>query len=235
MPQNRCQYVGVAVLLSLALVAPAQQAKKSGNKPIWQETFNVDKANLGDTGRNTYFILEPGYRLTFEHGKDTLIVTVLDETKVVDGVMTRIVEERETSGGQLVEVSRNYFAIDRTAHDVYYFGEDVDEYRNGKITGHEGAWLSGVNGARFGLMIPANPKPGDRYYQEQAAKVAMDRAEVISITESAKVPAGAFQNVLHTRESSAIEGGSEDKWYAPGVGLIKDAEFTLAKIEKGRQ
>jgi hypothetical protein len=231
----RIRWIAVVLLVvGLAVVCPAQGTKKAGGQE-WRETFTVDKANLADTGRNSYFVLEPGYRLTFENGKDTLIVTVLDETKMVDGVKTRIVEERETSGGKLAEVSRNYLVIDRTTHDLYYFGEDVDEYKDGKVTGHEGAWLSGVNGARFGLMMPANPKPGDKYYQEIAPKVAMDRAEVISVSETVKVPAGAFSSVLHTRESSALEGGNEDKWYAPNVGLIKDADFVLAKVEPGQK
>jgi hypothetical protein len=185
-------------------------------------------------GKNAYFILEPGYRLHFEHEKNTLTVTVLEETKIVDGVKTRVVEERETSGGELAEVSRNYFAIDKTTNDVYYFGEDVDIYKNGKVTGHEGAWLAGVNGARFGLMMPGHPKVGDKYYQEIAPKVAMDRAEIISLAEGLKVPAGIFKNCLHTRESSALEIGSEGKWYAPDVGLIKDADFVLAKVDKGK-
>jgi hypothetical protein len=227
------------VLLALALVSSAQGTKKAGKQQpaqqAWRESFTADKANFTDIGRNTYFVLEPGYRLTFEHGKDTLTVTVLDETKVVDGVITRIVEERETAGGQLAEISRNYFVIDKTTNDVYYFGEDVDEYKNGKVSGHEGSWLAGVNGAKFGLMIPGKPQPGDKYYQEQAPKVAMDRAEIISVTETMKVPAGSFTSVLHTRESSALESGDEDKWYAPNVGLIKDAEFLLAKVEKGKK
>ena len=67
--------------------------------PAWRASFTADKTNFTDIGRNTYFILEPGYRLTFEHGKDFLIVTVLDETKIIDGVTTRVVEERETAGG----------------------------------------------------------------------------------------------------------------------------------------
>jgi len=221
--------VGMFILI-LAGAASAHGLRKA-KQGDWRETFEVDKSDLTDAGRNTYFILAPGYRLTFIHGKDTLIVTVLEETRIVDNVRTRVVEERETSGGQLAEVSRNYFAIDKVSGDLYYFGEDVDEYTNGNVSGHGGAWLSGVNGARFGLMIPGKPKPGDRYYQEMAPKVAMDRAEIISVTESTKVPAGSFANVLHTRESSAIESGSEDKWFAPGVGLIKDAEFVLAKIE----
>ena len=194
----------------------------------------MDKAKLSNTGRGTYFILEPGYTLHFQSGKDTLVISVLEETKVVDGVTTRVVEERETEGGQLVEISRNYFAVDNATGDVYYFGEDVDDYKNGRVTGHEGAWLSGVNGARFGLLVPGAPTVGDRYYQESAPKVAMDRAEVVAVNAEVKVPAGVFRNCLHTKESSALESGSEDKFYAPGVGLIKDADFVLVKIEKGK-
>jgi hypothetical protein len=89
-----------------------------------------------------------------------------------------------------------------------------------------------VNGARPGLMMPGKPKVGDRYYQEVAPGVALDRAEVLSLTEKVKVPAGTFKNCLKTRESSALEKGTEEKLYAPGVGLLKDGGFKLTKIEK---
>jgi hypothetical protein len=219
--------VGLAVAASAAFLVAQTPARAD-----FRTTFPVDKARLSDSGRGAYFILEPGHRLHFQSGADTLVISVFDETKLVDGVTTRVVEERETAGGQLVEVSRNYFAIDRTTGDAYYFGEDVDEYTNGKVTGHRGSWLSGVGGARFGLMVPGAPKPGDRYYQEFAPTVAMDRAEVVAVTGRLTVPAGAYESCLHTKESSALERGSEDKWYAPGVGLIKDAEFVLVKVEK---
>ena len=219
-------------LLAVALAAAAGGGDDAG-KGQFRDTFSVDKANLVDTGSNPYFILQSGYRLVFEDGKDTLIITVLDETKAVDGVKTRIVEERETKNGKLAEVSRNYFAIDKATNDVYYFGEDVDMYdKDGKVTGHEGSWLAGVKGARFGLIMPGAPKVGDKYYQEIAPGTAMDRAEVIGLDETVKVPAGEFKNVLRTRESSGLEKGSEDKLYAPGVGQIKDAGFVLARIEK---
>ena len=214
------------VVLGCTLALAAQGTK---NARGWRELFDVDKANLASTGRNTYFILEPGYTLHLAHGKEVLVVSVLDETKLVDGVVTRVVEERETKEGQPVEVSRNYFAIDRTTEDVYYFGEDVDMYKNGKITSHEGSWLSGVNGARFGLMRPGKPAVGDKYYQENAPGVARDRAEILTVTGECKLPAGTFKNCLQTRDSSAPEIGDEAKWYAPGVGLVKDSDFKLVK------
>lgn len=230
-----CRQTGLCVAVSSAVLATVVLAAAlPATTQQFRSSFAVDKTRLADRGRSTYFILEPGYRLHFQSGKNTLIVSVLDETRLVDGVTTRVVEERETEGGKLAEVSRNYFAIDPDTGDVYYFGEDVDEYKNGKVVGHEGAWLSGVNGARFGLIVPGAPKVGDRYYQEIAPRVAMDRAEVLSVTATVKVPAGTFTGCLHTRESSAIERGAEDKWYAPGVGLVKDAEFELVKIERSQ-
>src|SRR6185503_4389919 len=90
------------LFLGLALAGATMAAQDR-----WRDTFNVDKSALTDTGRGEYFVLEPGYRLRFAHGKDSLIVTVLNETKIVDGVKTRIVEERELSGDRIVEVSRN--------------------------------------------------------------------------------------------------------------------------------
>ena len=231
---NRSSIVRVFGLAILVAASAALFATPAPQKADFRNTFPVDKAKLSSTGKGTYFILEPGYTLHFRSGKDTLVVSVLEETKVVDGVTTRVVEERETEGGELVEISRNYFALDAATGDVYYFGEDVDIYKNGKVTGHEGAWLSGVNGAGFGLIVPGAPRPGDRYYQESAPKVAMDRAEVVATNAEIEVPAGVFKNCLHTKESSALESGSEDKYYAPGVGLIKDADFALVKIERGK-
>ena len=121
----------------------------------WQTSFPVEKSRLGPTGANRYFVLQPGYRLHYAHGGNTSVTSVLDETKLIDGVTTRVVEDRETKNGQLVELTRDYYAIDSQTGDVYYFGEEVDVYKNGKVTGHEGSWLSGVNGAKFGLMVPA--------------------------------------------------------------------------------
>jgi len=66
----------------------------------------------------------------------------------------------------------------------------LDVYKNGKPAGHEGAWLSGVNGARFGLMMPASPKVGQKFYQEMAPGVGMDRIEIVSDREHVVTPAG---------------------------------------------
>jgi hypothetical protein len=215
----------------IAITAAAHAAGKS--EPAFTDTFPVDKADLTATGANRYFVLTPGFQLVLEgkpDGKKTVLtITVLNETKLVDGVETRVVEERETVDGKLAEISRNYFALSKRTNDVFYFGEDVDIYKNGKVTSHEGAWLSGVAGARFGLMIPGSPRVGARYHQEVAPGVALDRAEVVSVSERFETPAGKFENCLKTEESSALESGKAHKFYAPGIGLIYDGELKLVK------
>ncbi|HUT45427.1 MAG TPA: hypothetical protein VMX36_04045 [Sedimentisphaerales bacterium] len=222
----------ITALLMLGLFGVGVATLSCAAEAKFQDTFNVEKTTLADKGSNTYMILKPGYKLILTDGKDTLTITVLDETKTVDGVRTRVVEERETKDGKLDEVSRNYFAIDKATGDIYYFGEDVDMYdAEGKVTGHEGGWLSGLDDAKFGLMMPGKPMVGSRYYQEMAPKVAMDRAEIVSISETVKVPVGTFKNCLKTRESSSLESGVEDKLFAPGVGLLKDGDFKLTKID----
>jgi hypothetical protein len=150
---------------------------------------------------------------------------------MVDGIRTRVVEERETKAGNLIEVSRNYFAISRTTGDVYYFGEDVDHYKDGKVVGHEGSWLAGVNGARFGLMMPGFPAVNDRYHHEVAPGVAMDRAEIIALKEDVATPAKNFEHCLRIRESSTLKSGTSDKLYAPDVGLVQDGKLLLTEIE----
>jgi len=222
---------GCLGLLLLSVDPTFSSQKKSTDS--WTSEFQVAPGELTATGRNPYFILEPGHRFEFQDGKDKLVITVLNETRTVAGVETRVVEERETSDGKPVEVSRNYFAISKRTGDVYYFGEDVDIFKDGKVANHEGAWLAGINGARFGLAMPANPVIKSKYYQEQAQGKAMDRAEVISLSENVKTAAGTFAKCLKTRETTPLEpGASEYKYYAPGVGLVQDDTMKLISYSK---
>jgi len=216
---------GFAALAALAPRLSAQVAPRDS----WTSEFNVDKADLASTGRNPYFVLEPDYRLILEGGRERLVITVLNETRMVDGVETRVVEERETENGKLVEVSRNYYAISRRTNSVFYFGEDVDTYRDGVVNGHEGSWLSGSNGARFGLMMPGEQLLKGRYYQELAPGIAMDRAEIDSVSENVRTPAAAFQQVLKVAESTPLEVVHEYKYYVKGIGLVQDGSAKLVK------
>jgi hypothetical protein len=224
------RFSGFLLVTTLVLLAVHASVRGQRDDKSWRAEFAVDKGELSSSGRSDYFVLEPGYVMTLEGGTERLTITVLDETKNVEGVETRVIEERETNAGQLIEVSRNYFAISKRTGDVFYFGEEVDIYRNGKVVDHEGAWLSGVKGARFGLMVPGQPMMKAKYHQEIAPGVAMDRAEVVSLTETIRTPAGEFKNCLKTEETTPLEPGvREFKYYARGVGLVQDGALKLVR------
>jgi len=198
--------------------------------PAWKDHFDVRKSDLRPTGNNPFITMQPGKVLKLRNANnDKLTITILPETKTLDGVRCGVLEERETKDGKLIEVSRNFFATDPATQDIYYFGEDVDNYKDGKIVDHESAWHAGENGARFGLQIPGKPKAGDKFYQEIAPKAAMDRVEVVSTDETVKTPAGTFEHCVHLKETTPIEPDVSHKYYAPGVGMIKDDEFELAE------
>ena len=155
-------------------------------------------------------------------------ITVLNETRQVNGTETRVVEERESIGGELVEISRNFFAICEETNSVFYFGEEVDDYESGNIISHEGAWLAGEDANRAGVIMPGTILLGARYYQEIAPNVALDRAEIIDIGEVIQTPSGDFTYTLITRETTPLEPDvAELKYYAVGIGLIQEEDLML--------
>ncbi len=212
-----------------------KEEKKENGRTVggWTEDFTAERADLISTGRNPYFILEPGFQRILEGDGARHVLTVLDETKLVDGVETRVVIEHESKDGKVAEISRNYYAISKRTNSVYYFGEHVDIYKNGKIVGNEGSWLSGEKGARFGLMMPGLPLVGAKYQQEVAPGTAMDRAMIVSVNETVKTPAGEFKNCLKIEETTPLEPGNVgQKYYAPGIGLIQDGALKLVSYGK---
>ena len=220
------------VIFSLSCFVPGEE-KAPDQSLEWTSDFSADKDSLTSSGKNPFFILEPGYQMVFEDGKERVEKTVLDETKMVDGVECRVVEERETKKGKLTELSRNYFAISKRTNSVYYFGEDVDEYGDGKVIGHKGSWLSGKDGAKFGLIMPGVPLLKGRFCQEVAPKVAQDRAEIIGLDVSIKTSAGEFKNCIKLEETTPLEPDTKEyKIYAPGVGCVQDGDLKLVKYGK---
>ncbi|MDQ6653543.1 MAG: hypothetical protein M3Y84_12455 [Acidobacteriota bacterium] len=226
------RFTALALLMCSAQMIFARFDRTEKTK--WTDSFLEDKADLVNRGKNPFFVLEPGYYLVLEGAEDgkktELRITVLGEVKKIDGVETRIVEERETQDGLVIEISRNFFAISKRTNSVYYFGEDSKEYKDGRAVNQKGSWEAGVNGARFGLIMPGTVLLGARYHQEIAPQVAMDRAENVSTSEVVQVPAGTFQGCLKMEETTPLETRSKEyKYYTPGIGLVRDGELRLTR------
>jgi hypothetical protein len=175
---------------------------------------------------NPYWPMHVGsrwvYRETDAQGaRQKIVVTVTDRTKLVaSGVTGRIVHDRATEDGQIVEDTFDYYAQD-AAGNIWYLGEDTTEYENGKPVSKEGSWEAGVDGAQAGIVMLAHPKVGRRYREERYPRHAMDGAKVLSRSEQAQVPFGHFRHVLLTKNFNPLEPRMlEYKLYARGVGPV---------------
>lgn len=182
--------------------------------------------NLSSTITHPYFPMTVGRQWVLEgddQGQAVLLqVTVLPDTELVAGIYTRVLEERETVGGALLEVSRNFF-VQTGDGTVCYYGEDVDIYANGVIVSHDGAWRAGVSGAMPGIFMPATPAAGQAFEQEVASGIAQDRVTIKAVGETTVVPLGTYSTTIRFKETTPLEpGASSTKVYASGVGPLVD-------------
>lgn len=184
----------------------------------------IDPANFVEGIDHPYFPLTPGTTMVYEgeteEGTERIEVTTMPETKEILGVTCTVVRDTVWLDDELVEDTFDWYAQDKDGN-VWYMGEETREYEDGVVVSTAGAWEAGVDGAQPGIIMEGDPQVGDTYRQEYYVGEAEDMAEVISLSESASVPYGGFDQVLVTREWTPLEPGiAENKYYAPGVGLI---------------
>jgi uncharacterized Fe-S cluster protein YjdI len=219
-------------------------------EPEFTDEFPLQDCDFNTRGGNPYFILRPHRQLYLNNSRcvhagdcedlEEVWITVKPQVRKITlpiggrmrNVWTRVVEERETENAKLVEVSRNFFADCAPMHDVYYFGEEVDIYKNGKIVAHEGAWLAGKHRARPGMIMPDSAFVlGSRYFQEVAPNVALDRGEHVATGFRINVPAGVFEDCIEVTETTPLNPDEEStKVYCRDIGLVIDGDLELAAI-----
>jgi hypothetical protein len=235
---------GAAVVLALLVVQACDGARDTGPDQgglalASEKKLDADEVCAPDgeftlVSDHPYFPLTPVLRQWVYQGEDDgqvldLVVTVLDETEVVAGVTTRVVEEHESLDGEVVEISRNFFA---QAEDgsICYFGEDVDIFdpETGEIS-HEGAWRADNPDSGPGLFFPAELQPGTTFQQENAPN-ARDLAKIVGRAGLVETEAGEFPETLRILERNPLDGGKDYKIYALGVGLIVDGEAELVSF-----
>jgi hypothetical protein len=181
-------------------------------------------SNFVATITNPYLPMTPGTTFTYvgqtAEGVETNVVFVTHNTKVILGVTCIEVHDTVTLNGALTEDTLDWFAQDRQSN-VWYFGENTHELDGNEITNIDGSFKAGVDGAKPGIVMEANPQVGDFYRQEFALGEAEDMAEVVALGQSATVPFGTFNNCLKIRETTPLTlDDIENKFYAPGVGFV---------------
>jgi len=200
--------------------AQARKAAGASDLPIFSHPRNITHPYLplASLQQDVLEGTEDGDAIRIERTlKPDIIRTFRISKQTVEALA---VEDREFEDGRLTEVTVDYFAQDDEG-TVYYLGEDVDEYADGKIVGHEGAWLLGRDTKRPGVILPAHPKVGDQFKSEDVSADIREDDEIVSVSEDAVVGAGAYQHCLKVTERLA-DGSTEYKYYAPGVGVVRE-------------
>jgi hypothetical protein len=164
------------------------------------------------------------FRSRTPEGLETTVVEVTHDTKTIQGVVATVVHDQVSLDGSVIEDTFDWYAQD-TEGNVWYMGEDSRQIDHGVVVGTEGSWEAGVNGAVAGIAMLANPKVGMKYQQEFAAGVAEDMARVQSLSRSAQVPYGSFDDCLQTFETTPLDKTDRAyKYYVRGVGVVLTTE-----------
>jgi hypothetical protein len=228
----RASSLAIAVALLASTAATARTVTIRFNATNFSDPLDID---------NPYFPLLVGTTWTYKadtvDGCEVDVVTVTNDTQVIDDVTTRVVRDKVYEGetcttdpSALAEDTRDYYAQDNSGN-VWYFGEDSFNCEGeGNCERSEAAWLAGVNGAKPGIIMLAAPRSGDTYFQEQAPNVALDQATVTAVGVGEKMTRedafrSSYNNCIVTKEFTTLErGGIEFKTYCPNIGNVLTIE-----------
>lgn len=223
----------IAPLAAVALATGCGSSSTPGTQkgsvatplPIGAESVTLDPADFTTTIDNPYWPMPPGRTWTFRETDGTgtaqkITITVTDRTVTLMGIEARVIRDVATERGAFVEVTDDFYAQDRDGN-LWYFGEDTKEYKNGRVASTKGSWRAGVDGAQPGIALPGTPRVGLSYRQEYLAGQAEDAARVLSLDERVEVPQGRYDRVLMTKDFTPLEPRVlEHKFYARGVGPV---------------
>ncbi|HKC03154.1 MAG TPA: hypothetical protein VKC17_07610 [Sphingomicrobium sp.] len=227
---NSASSLALAAALLAAAAANARTLTIAFSASNFSNPLDID---------NTYFPLEPGTTFTYKgetpDGCEVVVTTVTSDTRTIDGVTTRVVHDTAYEGATcttapsaLVEDTLDYYAQDNSGN-VWYFGEDTFHCPIFTCDRGAGSWIAGEDpaNAKPGIIMLAQPRNGDTYFQEQAAPVALDQATVkgtgvtVVLKRGDAFAPGTFTNCIVTKEFSTLENGAnEQKSYCPGIGNV---------------
>ena len=214
----------------LACATPERQQATAGTAQL-PEAFDPGRFTNPTRIDNPWMPLKPGTRLVYEGTTveddgtkvpHKVVINVTDLTKVISGVRTVITWDLDYSDGELVEAELAFFAQDSTGA-VWRVGEYPEEYEEGRFIAAP-AWIHGLEEARAGIMMHAEPKPGTPSYAQGWGPAVnwTDRGQVDQVGQKTCVPVRCFEDVLVIAETSAGEPDAQQlKYYARGVGNVR--------------
>ena len=237
-------FVAIALLVAGG-VAAGQTPQRPGDLAPTHGQYapKIDPANFRTAIDNRYLPYRVGMKISFAgvrgRTRQTDDQVVMARTRRILGVKCTVVRDTVSEHGRAVERTDDWYAQDKQGN-VWYMGEDSFELKNGHFVKASDSWEAGVDGAKPGIIMPADPQPGDDYRQEYYPPgKALDEAHVIRLDATVTVPYGTFKHVLVTSERSPAEPQTERKYFAPSVGELSERvvkghheEFKLVGLKR---
>ena len=225
--------LGAVLIVTVSIVISKSTTHNLKANAAEEYNPQIKPADFTHIITNKYTALPVGKKMIYESrtkdGLERIEIYISGDTKTVMGVNTLVYHDQVWINGEFLEDTRDYLAQDKEGN-VWYFGEDVDNYENGVIADHEGSWLAGVDGAKPGYWIKANPVVGETYRQEYYKGQAEDMATVVSLNERVVVPDGNFTGCLKTYDFSPLDPDLQEyKYYCPQVGAMALESDLLSK------
>lgn len=227
---------------------------------------DLDPADFGGcSAGNPYFPMLPGTVATFVNDADeeeleTIIVTVTDETREIEGIEAIVVRDTVytglpddnfnlVDGQERIEDTDDYYALDN-ACNVWYLGEVSQNFEDGYLNNLDGSFIAGEEGAQAGIIMPADLEVGDTYRQEFALGDAEDAGSILDLAAiiydedgelfEAEDPAFKCDSLadmcLKTEDFIGNDPeGQEFKYFKPGIGFVAeqlpDGEVVLRMVK----
>jgi hypothetical protein len=231
---RRLTVASLGCLTALGLLVPAAPAGSPG--PVGTRAaatpqpppFNPATFSHPLNINNRFLPFAPGWRYVLTGAVDgvphRVVLEVTDLTKVVNGVRTAILWDRDFEDGVLAEAELAFQAQDDSGA-VWNLGEYPEVYEDGGFVGAPDTWFAGVDGTRAGFHMLAQPKVGTPSYVQGSAPT-IDFLDIGQVTKTGQhLCAGGtcYDDVLVVEESSPLDptSGRQLKYYAPGVGNIQ--------------
>jgi hypothetical protein len=224
--------VGAVALLLAPAAADARALKEAEPDPTppCDPLAAIDTGTFADSTRidNAFLPLVPGTKFVLTGRADGLthvvFLTVTDLTKVIDGIRTVVLWDRDYADGRLVEAELAFQAQD-VAGNVWNLGEYPEEFADGRFAGAPSTWIAGIAGAEAGIHVPAAPVAGTTSYRQAFVPAIdfFDCGQVLKTGARTCVPLGCYDDVLVTNEWSPLDpaAGIQRKYYAAGVGNVR--------------
>jgi len=207
-----------------------------GSKPTPEDTAefkDFDPGNFDSSTEinNKWMPMQPGTQWAYEgtavdeegNKFDRRIeFTITDLTKEIAGVNTVVAWIVDYNDGEVIEKEVAFYAQDNDGN-VWYLGEHPEEFENGKFIDAP-TWIAGVEDARAGIKMMAEPKVGiPSYFQGWGPAVQWsDYGRIDKMGQETCVPVDCYKDVLVIAESSLGEvGAAQFKYYVPEVGEIR--------------